>query len=130
MSINLVFVFQYVLSVLKFTYPTLFQGLSKADLNCFHRSEILSWLPASVIFVGIIYAGSRALSRLPIPVFLTIHNAAEVITCGFQKFVQKELSCLCFLSLEIKAQRGRIMQTQVLIGIFWGMILDQKIGKL
>uniref|UniRef100_A0A8C9G360 Transmembrane protein 241 n=1 Tax=Pavo cristatus TaxID=9049 RepID=A0A8C9G360_PAVCR len=79
MSINLVFVFQYVLSVLKFTYPTLFQG-----------SEILSWLPASVIFVGIIYAGSRALSRLPIPVFLTIHNAAEVITCGFQKFVQKE----------------------------------------
>lgn len=26
MSINLVFVFQYVLSVLQFTYPTLFQG--------------------------------------------------------------------------------------------------------
>jgi len=24
-------------------------------------------------------------------VFLTIHNAAEVITCGFQKFVQKEV---------------------------------------
>ncbi|KAL9871049.1 UDP-N-acetylglucosamine transporter TMEM241 isoform 4-T4 [Geothlypis trichas] len=70
---------KYVLSVLQFTYPTLFQG-----------SEILSWLPASVLFVGIIYAGSRALSRLPIPVFLTVHNAAEVITCGFQKFVQKE----------------------------------------
>ncbi|OXB81668.1 UNVERIFIED_CONTAM: hypothetical protein H355_008917 [Colinus virginianus] len=70
---------KYVLSVLKFTYPTLFQG-----------SEILSWLPASLIFVGVIYAGSRALSRLPIPVFLTLHNAAEFITCGFQKFVQKE----------------------------------------
>ena len=27
----------------------------------------------------------------PIPVFLTMHNAAEVITCGFQKFVQKEV---------------------------------------
>lgn len=27
----------------------------------------------------------------PIPVFLTVHNAAEVITCGFQKFVQKEV---------------------------------------
>jgi hypothetical protein len=26
MSTNLIFVFQYVLSVLKFTYPTLFQG--------------------------------------------------------------------------------------------------------
>ncbi|XP_074755190.1 UDP-N-acetylglucosamine transporter TMEM241 isoform X4 [Athene noctua] len=59
-------------------------------MHTFEMSEILSWLPASVLFVGIIYAGSRALSRLPIPVFLTVHNAAEVITCGFQKFVQKE----------------------------------------
>ncbi|NXT28932.1 TM241 protein, partial [Syrrhaptes paradoxus] len=67
------------------------------DFNCFHRSEILSWLPASVLFVGVIYAGSRALSRLPIPVFLTVHNAAEVITCGFQKFVQKEVIDLCSL---------------------------------
>ncbi|XP_034618657.1 transmembrane protein 241 isoform X3 [Trachemys scripta elegans] len=74
---------KYVLSVLKFTYPTLFQG-----------SEVLTWLPASALFVGIIYAGSRALSRLPIPVFLTVHNAAEVITCGFQKFVQKEQTSL------------------------------------
>uniref|UniRef100_A0A669QYK0 Transmembrane protein 241 n=1 Tax=Phasianus colchicus TaxID=9054 RepID=A0A669QYK0_PHACC len=96
---------KYVLSVLKFTYPTLFQGwqtlvgglllhvswkLGWVEISLCSRSEILSWLPASVIFVGIIYAGSRALSRLPIPVFLTIHNAAEVITCGFQKFVQKE----------------------------------------
>ncbi|NXC31420.1 TM241 protein, partial [Campylorhamphus procurvoides] len=105
MSINLVFVFQYVLSVLQFTYPTLFQGwqtlvgglllhiswkLGWVEINLCSRSEILSWLPASVLFVGIIYAGSRSLSRLPIPVFLTVHNAAEVITCGFQKFVQKE----------------------------------------
>ncbi|XP_070076826.1 UDP-N-acetylglucosamine transporter TMEM241 isoform X4 [Equus przewalskii] len=44
---------KYVLSVLKFTYPTLFQG-----------SAVLTWLPASLLFVGIIYAGSRALSRL------------------------------------------------------------------
>lgn len=28
------------------------------------RSDVLTWLPASVLFVGIIYAGSRALSRL------------------------------------------------------------------
>ncbi|XP_010116284.1 PREDICTED: transmembrane protein 241, partial [Chlamydotis macqueenii] len=95
----------YVLSVLKFTYPTLFQGwqtlvgglllhvswkLGWVEINLCSRSEILSWLPASLLFVGIIYAGSRALSRLPIPMFLTVHNAAEVITCGFQKFVQKE----------------------------------------
>ncbi|XP_056341703.1 transmembrane protein 241 isoform X2 [Oenanthe melanoleuca] len=100
---------KYVLSVLQFTYPTLFQGwqtlvgglllhiswkLGWVEINLCSRSEILSWLPASVLFVGIIYAGSRALSRLPIPVFLTVHNAAEVITCGFQKFVQKETSLL------------------------------------
>ncbi|NWR69825.1 TM241 protein, partial [Centropus unirufus] len=97
---------KYVLSVLNFTYPTLFQGwqtlvgglllhiswkLGWVEINLCSRSEILSWLPASILFVGIIYAGSRALSRLPIPVFLTMHNAAEVITCGFQRFVQKEV---------------------------------------
>ncbi|NXJ61056.1 TM241 protein, partial [Rostratula benghalensis] len=65
--------------------------LGWVEINLCSRSEILSWLPASVLFVGIIYAGSRALSRLPIPVFLTVHNAAEVINCGFQKFVQKEV---------------------------------------
>ncbi|XP_027631163.1 transmembrane protein 241 isoform X3 [Tupaia chinensis] len=70
---------KYVLSVLKFTYPTLFQG-----------SDVLRWLPASVLFVGIIYAGSRALSRLAIPVFLTLHNVAEVIICGYQKCFRKE----------------------------------------
>ncbi|XP_074239783.1 UDP-N-acetylglucosamine transporter TMEM241 isoform X3 [Saimiri boliviensis] len=70
---------KYVLSVLKFTYPTLFQG-----------SHVLAWLPAAVLFVGIIYAGSRALSRLAIPVFLTLHNVAEVIICGYQKCFRKE----------------------------------------
>ncbi|NXM02551.1 TM241 protein, partial [Tyrannus savana] len=75
--------------------------LGWVEINLCSRSEILSWLPASVLFVGIIYAGSRSLSRLPIPVFLTVHNAAEVITCGFQKFVQKELQAfgLVFCSL-------------------------------
>jgi hypothetical protein len=28
------------------------------------RSDVLIWLPASALFVGIIYAGSKALSRL------------------------------------------------------------------
>ncbi|XP_053873775.1 transmembrane protein 241 isoform X3 [Malaclemys terrapin pileata] len=105
---------KYVLSVLKFTYPTLFQGwqtlvggfllhvswkLGWVEISCSSRSEVLTWLPASALFVGIIYAGSRALSRLPIPVFLTVHNAAEVITCGFQKFVQKETSLLKICSV-------------------------------
>ncbi|XP_029446990.1 transmembrane protein 241 isoform X3 [Rhinatrema bivittatum] len=72
---------KYVLSVLKFTYPTLFQGwqtlvgglllhiswkLGWVEISSNTRSEVLSWLPASVLFVGIIYAGSRALSKLHI----------------------------------------------------------------
>ncbi|NWI21501.1 TM241 protein, partial [Crypturellus soui] len=79
--------------------------LGWVEINLSSRSDILSWLPASALFVGIIYAGSRALSRLPIPVFLTVHNAAEVITCGFQKFVQKEailrgsFHCACCVKL-------------------------------
>ncbi|XP_032149093.1 transmembrane protein 241 isoform X2 [Sapajus apella] len=96
---------KYVLSVLKFTYPTLFQGwqtligglllhvswkLGWVEINSSSRSHVLAWLPASVLFVGIIYAGSRALSRLAIPVFLTLHNVAEVIICGYQKCFRKE----------------------------------------
>ncbi|XP_077756383.1 UDP-N-acetylglucosamine transporter TMEM241 isoform X3 [Canis aureus] len=96
---------KYVLSVLKFTYPTLFQGwqtligglllhvswkLGWAEINSTSRSDVSTWLPASVLFVGIIYAGSRALSKLAIPVFLTLHNVAEVIICGHQKCFRKE----------------------------------------
>ncbi|XP_011358791.1 transmembrane protein 241 [Pteropus vampyrus] len=96
---------KYVLSVLKFTYPTLFQGwqtligglllhvswkLGWAEISSSSRSDVLTWLPASVLFVGMIYAGSRALSKLAIPVFLTLHNVAEVIICGHQKCFQKE----------------------------------------
>ncbi|XP_075388705.1 UDP-N-acetylglucosamine transporter TMEM241 isoform X1 [Tenrec ecaudatus] len=96
---------KYVLSVLKFTYPTLFQGwqtligglllhvswkLGWVEINSNSRSDVFAWLPASVLFVGLIYAGSRALSRLTIPVFLTLHNGAEAIVCGYQKCFQKE----------------------------------------
>lgn len=96
---------KYVLSVLKFTYPTLFQGwqtligglllhiswkLGWVEVNSSSRSHVLTWLPASVLFVGFIYAGSRALSRLAVPVFLILHNVAEVLLCGYQKCFWRE----------------------------------------
>ncbi|XP_036207271.1 transmembrane protein 241-like [Myotis myotis] len=96
---------KYVLSVLKFTCPSLFQGwqtlvgglllhvswkLVWVEINSSSRSDVLAWLSALVLFVGIIYAGSRALSRLAIPVFLTLHNAAEVIVCGHRMCFRKE----------------------------------------
>lgn len=100
---------KYVLSVLKFTYPTLFQGwqtfigglllhmswkLGWVELHSSPRSDVLIWLPASALFVGIIYAGSKALSRLAVPVFFILHNVAEVLTCGYQKCVWKEKTSL------------------------------------
>ncbi|XP_040840729.1 transmembrane protein 241 [Ochotona curzoniae] len=103
---------KYVLSVLKFTYPTLFQGwqtfigglllhvswkLGWVEISSGSRSPVLTWLPASLLFVGVIYAGSRALSRLAIPVFLTLHNVAEVIICGCQKCFWKEKTSLAKL---------------------------------
>ncbi|XP_028011576.2 transmembrane protein 241 isoform X5 [Eptesicus fuscus] len=96
---------KYVLSVLRFTCPTLFQGwqtlvgglllhvswrLGWVEINSSSRYDVLAWLPASVLFVGTIYAGSRALSRLAVPVFLTLHNAAEVIVCGHRICFRKE----------------------------------------
>lgn len=96
---------KYVLSVLKFTYPTLFQGwqtfvgglllhvswkLGWVEINSSSRTHVLTWLPASLLFVGIIYAGSRALSRLAIAVFLILHNAAAAIVWGCQTCFWKE----------------------------------------
>ncbi|KAF2985219.1 hypothetical protein EK904_007533 [Melospiza melodia maxima] len=51
-------------------------------------ANIGGWTSAShLLEAGL---GGDKLVFKPIPVFLTVHNAAEVITCGFQKFVQKE----------------------------------------
>ncbi|XP_035758915.1 transmembrane protein 241 isoform X2 [Egretta garzetta] len=55
-------------------------------------ADVSGWTSAScVLEAGL---GGDKLVFKPIPVFLTVHNAAEVITCGFQKFVQKEISHL------------------------------------
>uniref|UniRef100_A0A4W3H801 Uncharacterized protein n=1 Tax=Callorhinchus milii TaxID=7868 RepID=A0A4W3H801_CALMI len=64
----------YILSVLKFTYPTLFQGWQMLvgglllqvswKLGWVDMKSNISWFPGAVLFVGMIYAGSRALSKL------------------------------------------------------------------
>ncbi|NXT69986.1 TM241 protein, partial [Chaetops frenatus] len=118
----------YFLVLFYFRWQTLVGGvllhiswkLGWVEINLSSRSEILSWLPASVLFVGIIYAGSRALSRLPIPVFLTVHNAAEVIACGFQKFVQKEV-----IDLLVRVKSFCLVLVKVLFdpnGYLWALI--------
>ncbi|XP_078396947.1 UDP-N-acetylglucosamine transporter TMEM241 homolog isoform X1 [Cetorhinus maximus] len=106
---------KYVLSLLKFTYPTIFQGWQTFVGSMFlqiawklgrveMRSNVLwsakvSWIPGALLFVGNIYAGSRALSKLPIPFFLLLQNTSEVIVSIFLKIIRKEkLSLIKFLS--------------------------------
>ncbi|XP_016314269.1 transmembrane protein 241-like [Sinocyclocheilus anshuiensis] len=84
---------KYVLSVLKFTFPTIFQGwqtstgallllvtwkLGWVEINAFSRSAVFSQLPGCFLFIGNIYAGSKALSLLPIPFFFVLQNVSEV----------------------------------------------------
>uniref|UniRef100_A0A6I8NGT9 Transmembrane protein 241 n=1 Tax=Ornithorhynchus anatinus TaxID=9258 RepID=A0A6I8NGT9_ORNAN len=68
--------------------------LGWVEISSGSRSHVLAWLPASVLFVGIIYAGSRALSRLPVPVFLTLHSAADGLVCAFRRIVLRERTSL------------------------------------
>ncbi|XP_071804441.1 UDP-N-acetylglucosamine transporter TMEM241-like [Asterias amurensis] len=83
---------KYVLSVLHFTYPTLFQewqtavgavvlyGLASQGYYkiSYDRSSVLPWLPAMMFFVLSIYSGSKALSKLAVPVFVAIQNIVEI----------------------------------------------------
>ncbi|XP_061778286.1 transmembrane protein 241 isoform X2 [Nerophis ophidion] len=93
---------KFVLSVMKFTYPTLFQGwqtfigavllllsgkLGLVEMSPISRSDALSWFPGSLLFVGNIYAGSRALSRLEIPFFFTLQNSSHVVSYVILKAV-------------------------------------------
>ncbi|XP_055363999.1 transmembrane protein 241 isoform X2 [Betta splendens] len=87
---------KFVLSVLNFTYPTLFQGwqtligavllllfakLGWVEISRITRSAALSWLPASLLFVGNIYAGSKALSRI------VRHNCTGSLTPDTDSFM-------------------------------------------
>ncbi|XP_029313281.1 transmembrane protein 241 [Cottoperca gobio] len=120
LAFSIVFVVSYftnkfVLSVLKFTYPTLFQGWQTfigavllllsgkfgwVEMSRITGSAALSWLPGSLLFVGNIYAGSRALSRIDIPFFFTLQNSSHVVTYIILKVVHREKTqWLTFISV-------------------------------
>ncbi|CAH3018176.1 unnamed protein product [Porites evermanni] len=124
LAVATTFVNKHVLSNLKFTYPTVFQSwqtgtaavvllsmsaLGYIDLNIVpvNRSVLLSWLPAAMLFSGIIYSGSVALSRLPVPVFYAIHNITTIIQTLLESVLLKKdpsLSsqfCLIFLAFSV-----------------------------
>ncbi|XP_059183475.1 transmembrane protein 241 [Centropristis striata] len=108
---------KFVLSVLNFTYPTLFQGWQTfigaillllsgkfgwVEMSRISRSAALSWLPGSVLFVGNIYAGSRALSCIDIPFFFTLQNSSHVVSYIILKAVHREKTqWMKFISVSI-----------------------------
>lgn len=122
---SLVFVASYftnkfVLSVLKFTFPTLFQGwqtligavllllsvkLGWLEMSNITKSAALYWLPGCLLFVGNIYAGSRALSRMDIPLFFTLQNSSHAVSFIIVKTVHRQrvqwlkIISICLMSL-------------------------------
>lgn len=85
------FVNKYVLSVLRFMYPTIFQGWQTLvgavfiqiqimqgyidpvfDVN--NRQTLILCLPELVLFAISIYSGSKALANITIPAFLAVCN--------------------------------------------------------
>lgn len=87
------FILQYVLSVLKFTYPTVFQGWQtlvcvlilkyltlkkQLDVAVLDKSTAISLLPHCFYFLGAIVAGSKALATLVSTIKLDSYKLAEV----------------------------------------------------
>uniref|UniRef100_A0A8C3S4R6 Uncharacterized protein n=1 Tax=Chelydra serpentina TaxID=8475 RepID=A0A8C3S4R6_CHESE len=69
--------------------------LGWVEISCSSRSEVLTWLPASALFVGIIYAGSRALSRLVRNTPMEMNNQILYTLCVKKIFSKQGLQC-CF----------------------------------
>ncbi|XP_052230827.1 transmembrane protein 241-like isoform X1 [Dreissena polymorpha] len=103
------FVNKYVLSVLEFQFPTIFQGwqtlvgflmLSLLGASghlpslmvTATRQDIASWLPGMMLFVASIYSCSKALATLSMPVFLSLHNLINVIVCIGQVVLFRQMT--------------------------------------
>jgi len=86
------FVNKYVLSVLGFKYPTIFQGwqtlcglllyklltvVSRANFKVtpIDRPALISLLPGFLFFTTSIIAGSKALAGVPIPIYVSVWNS-------------------------------------------------------
>uniref|UniRef100_A0A3B4BB26 Transmembrane protein 241 n=1 Tax=Periophthalmus magnuspinnatus TaxID=409849 RepID=A0A3B4BB26_9GOBI len=61
------------------------------EMSHINRSAALSWLPGSLLFVGNIYSGSRALSRMDIPLFFTFQNSSHVVSYIIARVVHRQV---------------------------------------
>ncbi|KAH9496187.1 hypothetical protein Btru_010430 [Bulinus truncatus] len=102
---------KYVLSVLKFTYPTIFQGwqslVGVIMFRCLYSAGYIDsllhsrewhdcalWLPGMMSFLLSIYSGSRALANLPIPVYLVMQNIVLVFRATADLLFRKQMTSL------------------------------------
>lgn len=115
------FVNKYVLSVLDFKYPTVFQGwqtlvgfivlrllvITKhvpVMLTDTQRSDWVRWIPGMMLFAGSVYSGSKGLANLPVPVFFALQNLSSVIECGVQMIITQTLTSFftyCMMMLTV-----------------------------
>ena len=116
-SVAAILVNKHVLWQLKFTYPTIFQSIQMACCSFFLISAnvlgyveisrlkpliFVKWLPAVLFFTVSIYAGSKSLAVLPIPVFaLTQQNLTHGFLQIFLIYKQRKLPKTIALSFLI-----------------------------
>ena len=96
-SCSAILVNKYVLWMLQFTYPTIYQSwqmfvaaflllslyyIGFVQLEVVTKSTILSWIPAIILFTISIYSGSKALAKLPVPIFCFIQQ--KLFICAIQ----------------------------------------------
>lgn len=123
------FVNKYVLSILKFQFPTIFQGWQTLTgflmlsllvstrhlptlMENVNRNDIAKWLPGMMFFVCSIYAGSKALATLSMPVFLSHHNLVTVILSTGQLAIYRQLT-----SIYSYAMLMMLVLSSILIGL-------------
>jgi len=82
----------------------------------------VSWLPASVLFSAMIYSGSVALSRLPVPVFCAIHYISIIVQILLESLLfKKDLPINSQFSLIVTALAVVMVaatDTQVILSLF------------
>ncbi|KAJ7388778.1 hypothetical protein OS493_035746 [Desmophyllum pertusum] len=79
-------------------------GYVELNIVPVNSAILVSWLPASLLFSGIIYSGSVALSRLPVPVFCVMHYIYTLfVTLLDSFFLKKEPSINSQFSLILTA---------------------------
>lgn len=65
-------------------------GYIEINIVPVNSTVLVSWLPASLLFSGIIYSGSVALSRLPVPVFCAMHYSCALFVTLLDSFLLKK----------------------------------------